>query len=117
MLWRWWRGFWLLRELRSHVSLLLDVQGYQIFVNGVFNGDPHPGNILRMPDGRLGLIDYGNVKRLDLRSRARLGRLIIALADGDRTAAVAHARELGFRTRRNDPEVLFRLAQLSFDRD
>ncbi len=26
-----------------------------------FNGDPHPGNILLCPDGRVGLIDYGQV--------------------------------------------------------
>lgn len=30
-------------------------------MDGAFNGDPHPGNILLMPDGKLGLIDYGQV--------------------------------------------------------
>jgi predicted unusual protein kinase regulating ubiquinone biosynthesis (AarF/ABC1/UbiB family) len=38
---------------------MLDVHADEIFNHGVFNGDPHPGNILLMPDGRLGLIDYG----------------------------------------------------------
>jgi len=117
MLWRFCRGFFLLRELRSHLDMLLAVQGYQIFVDGVFNGDPHPGNILLMPDGKLGLIDYGNVKRLTIAERALLGRLIIALADDDRAAVIARARELGYRTRRNNQEVIFRLARLSFDRD
>jgi len=117
MLWRWWRGFWLLRELRSHLSLLLDVQGYQIFVDGVFNGDPHPGNIMRLTDGRLGLIDYGNVKRFSVADRARLGHLVVALADGDRSRIVEKAKLLGFRTRHDDPEVIYRLARLSFDRD
>lgn len=28
-------------------------------MDGAFNGDPHPGNILLTPDGKLGLIDYG----------------------------------------------------------
>ena len=37
------------------------VHGHQIFVDGAFNGDPHPGNILLTPDGKLGLIDYGQV--------------------------------------------------------
>ena len=36
-------------------------QGYEILRLGVFNADPHPGNVLLMPDGRLGLIDYGQV--------------------------------------------------------
>lgn len=38
------------------------VHGHQIFVDGAFNGDPHPGNILLTPDGKLGLIDYGQVR-------------------------------------------------------
>lgn len=39
------------------------VHGHQIFVDGAFNGDPHPGNILLTPDGKLGLIDYGQARR------------------------------------------------------
>jgi hypothetical protein len=26
----------------------------QMLIDGVFNADPHPGNVLFMPDGRLG---------------------------------------------------------------
>jgi Ser/Thr protein kinase RdoA (MazF antagonist) len=33
--------------------------GHQVLVEGVFNGDPHPGNFLVLPDGRIGLIDFG----------------------------------------------------------
>jgi methyl coenzyme M reductase subunit C-like uncharacterized protein (methanogenesis marker protein 7) len=33
----------LARAQRSHLRLLLDAHGYQIFVHGRFNGDPHPG--------------------------------------------------------------------------
>lgn len=40
------------------------VHGHQIFVDGAFNGDPHPGNILLTPDGKLGLIDYGQARAL-----------------------------------------------------
>ena len=42
----------------------MEVHAYEIFNNGVFNGDPHPGNILLMDDGRLGLIDYGQVRTI-----------------------------------------------------
>lgn len=38
------------------------VHGHQIFIDGAFNGDPHPGNILLTPDGKLGLIDYGQAR-------------------------------------------------------
>src|SRR5262249_27662854 len=31
----------------------------QVFVNGLFHGDPHPGNILVQPDNRVAFIDFG----------------------------------------------------------
>jgi hypothetical protein len=34
----------LARSQKSHLNLLLDVHGHQIFINGCFNGDPHPGS-------------------------------------------------------------------------
>ena len=37
------------------------VHAHEIFMNGAFNGDPHPGNILLCDDGKIGLIDYGQV--------------------------------------------------------
>ncbi|KAH6565178.1 hypothetical protein BASA60_010008 [Batrachochytrium salamandrivorans] len=51
-------------DIKSIFKTLVNVHGKQILIDGVFNGDPHPGNILVMPDGRLGLIDYGQVKTL-----------------------------------------------------
>jgi len=32
---------------------------------GLFNADPHPGNYLFMPDGRIAFLDYGCVQRFD----------------------------------------------------
>ena len=32
---------------------------------GVFHGDLHAGNMLVLPDGRLGLLDFGVIGRLD----------------------------------------------------
>lgn len=37
----------------------------QVFIDGVFHGDPHPGNLFVLPDGRLGIVDFGIVGRLD----------------------------------------------------
>lgn len=36
-----------------------------LFCHGMFNGDPHPGNYLFYPDGRIGFIDYGCTVRYD----------------------------------------------------
>ena len=41
------------------MDILLRVHAFEIFELGAFNADPHPGNILMLEDGRLGLIDYG----------------------------------------------------------
>ncbi|HEX5052258.1 MAG TPA: AarF/UbiB family protein [Planctomycetota bacterium] len=48
-----------------------------VFVDGFFHADPHAGNLLLLPDGRLGLIDCGMVGRL---SDARRGEFIALLA-------------------------------------
>lgn len=41
------------------VSVLLLL--LQVLEHGCFNCDPHPGNLMLMPDGRLALIDFGQV--------------------------------------------------------
>jgi ubiquinone biosynthesis protein len=46
----------------------------QMLVDGRFHADPHPGNVLVLADGRLGLIDFGAAGRLDPSSRRRCGR-------------------------------------------
>jgi len=49
------------------VDDLIYIHGWEVLVDGYFNGDPHPGNILLLgvDEGRpqLGLIDYGQVKK------------------------------------------------------
>jgi ubiquinone biosynthesis protein len=39
----------------------VDAYFKMIFEDGFFHADPHPGNIFVMPDGRIGLMDYGIV--------------------------------------------------------
>jgi predicted unusual protein kinase regulating ubiquinone biosynthesis (AarF/ABC1/UbiB family) len=56
-------------------------------------GDPHPGNILLCRDPKdgtphLGLIDYGQVKRLTKEQRHLFCRLLIALDDENREEVV-----------------------------
>jgi aarF domain-containing kinase len=105
-------------NLGSILQTLSEVHAYQIFNDGVFNGDPHPGNILLFPDGRLGLIDYGQVKRWTLEQRLAYAELIVALAKDDKDEIVrAFQQELKFETQRNDPAVHYRLACFWNDRN
>jgi ubiquinone biosynthesis protein len=48
-----------------------------ILVDGFFHADPHPGNVMYLPDNRIALIDFGMVGRL---SPARRGQIIDLLA-------------------------------------
>ena len=60
---------------------------------GLLHADPHPGNFRLLPDGRLGVIDFGAVARLpDGRARAdrAAGRLALE-GDGPRTCSPACA--------------------------
>ncbi len=65
---------------------LLRSMVYQITEGGVFHADPHPGNILLLNDGRLALLDFGSVGRLDAQQRAALQNLLIAVGRGDPAA-------------------------------
>lgn len=44
-----------------------------------FHGDPHPGNILVLADGRLGLIDFGMTGKLDSFGRAFVLEMLAAI--------------------------------------
>jgi aarF domain-containing kinase len=48
-------------DLGHALEILCQVHANQLFEGGAFNADPHPGNILLLENGKLGLIDYGQV--------------------------------------------------------
>lgn len=58
---------------------LLDCLLRQILLEGVFHADPHPGNMMVLEDGSLGLLDFGSVGRLDASVRSALQRFLLAL--------------------------------------
>jgi predicted unusual protein kinase regulating ubiquinone biosynthesis (AarF/ABC1/UbiB family) len=52
----------------------------QVTVAGVYHADPHRGNVLLTPDGRLALLDFGLIGRLDDDTRTSLALLLLAVA-------------------------------------
>ncbi|GAA3363233.1 AarF/UbiB family protein [Streptomyces antimycoticus] len=57
---------------------------HQILRAGVFHADPHPGNVLLLDDGRIGLLDFGSVGRIDPSVRHALQEMLVAVDRGDR---------------------------------
>ncbi|MFA5058197.1 MAG: AarF/UbiB family protein, partial [Opitutaceae bacterium] len=56
---------------------------HQIVITGFFHADPHAGNVLVTPDGRLCLLDWGLAGHLTRRLRHALADLFIAAAAHD----------------------------------
>jgi len=98
------------------IELLCRVHAHEIMVDGVFTGDPHPGNVLLLPDGRLGLIDYGQTKRITREVRIAVARAVVALANDDQLEVVRVFKDdLGARHKYNKPEMGWRLAAFWFN--
>jgi ubiquinone biosynthesis protein len=55
----------------------------QMLVDGRFHADPHPGNVLVLADGRLGLIDFGATGRLDPLQQASMREMLVAVQQRD----------------------------------
>lgn len=105
-------------DLGYTLELLSQVQASNIFKDGVFNGDAHPGNILLLEDGRLGLIDYGQMKTMTEEDRVKYAKLIIAHARGDKDEVVRiHFDEQGTITKHRNTEVAYLMSSFYNDRD
>jgi len=57
-----------------------------ILVDGFFHADPHPGNVMYLPDNRIALIDFGMVGRLSPARRRQIIDLLAGLAGHDEEA-------------------------------
>lgn len=103
------------RQLRSnplavsvlrYLQLLVRALGHQLLRTGCYSSDPHPGNLLMLPDGRLGLLDFGQSGTLDAKQRLWLARTFLAIAGNDESALATLAAERGMRTKHNLPQTL-----------
>lgn len=65
----------------------------QVFRDGFFHADLHPGNIFVAPDGALVAVDFGIMGRIDRRTRFFLADMLLGFLSGDyRTVAEVHFR-------------------------
>ncbi len=65
------------KKLARHV---LDASFQQLFTDGLFHGDPHPGNVMVLPGDRIGLLDFGLVGRLTRGMQESIILLVLAIS-------------------------------------
>jgi ubiquinone biosynthesis protein len=83
--------------LRAYLEQILD--------HGFFHADPHPGNLLITPDGRVGLLDLGMVARIGPRDREKLLKLLIDVVEGRGREAAEKAIDIARPTDQFDREA------------
>lgn len=66
-----------------------------IFHHGFYHGDPHPGNLIVLPDGMIGLVDFGMVARLDDQLREDIEDMLIAIVSQDSQQLTSLVMRLG----------------------
>jgi len=85
----------------------------QMLAGDIFHADPHPGNVFIRPDGRLELIDFGAVGRLDPYERSGLIDLLRGLHSEQPSVIREGVLRIGTITRSIDEDALDReLARL-----
>ncbi len=88
---------------------LLDTYFHQIFVEGFFHADPHPGNLFVQPLGqpveedgdggrrfRLVFVDFGMVGRIESLMGENLSKLLVSVTQKDARALTEAYNDLGF---------------------
>lgn len=82
-------------ERRTELAqVLLGEVLHQVLNTGLFHADIHPGNVLVTDDGRLALLDFGSVGRLDSGSRTAIALLLFSLRTGDAAQATSTLYDL-----------------------
>ncbi len=71
---------------------VLEASFQQLFTDGLFHGDPHPGNVMVMEGNRIGLLDFGLVGRMSKAMQESIIVLVLAvsLRDPDSVARLLY---------------------------
>jgi predicted unusual protein kinase regulating ubiquinone biosynthesis (AarF/ABC1/UbiB family) len=88
-------------DLTRLVETVVDAYIKMMLEDGVFHGDPHAGNLLVDPQGRLVLLDFGMVLQVERETRRRLVETVLAAARQDVDGVINGFYELGIL----DPDV------------
>ena len=97
------------------VSAVMELYIQMMLVDGLFHADPHPGNLLVAPDGRIVLLDFGMVVPVPRETRWHLIQTVFAAIRKDVDGLVAGFDALGVIEPGADLEQLKGLARALLD--
>jgi len=82
-------------DLHRLVETVAEAYIKMMLEDGVFHADPHAGNLLVDPQGRLVLLDFGMVLQVERETRRRLVETVLAAARQDVEGVINGFYELG----------------------
>jgi predicted unusual protein kinase regulating ubiquinone biosynthesis (AarF/ABC1/UbiB family) len=84
-------------EERFKASRLLMIAVWgPLLLNGTIHSDPHPGNFLLLPDGKVGVLDFGAIKQVSQRWLDVNRRLFTFVVKGEKFDGVQLSLDCGF---------------------
>jgi len=87
----------------------------QLFINGFFHADPHPGNLFVTEEGELILLDFGMVQKIPSRTRQAIIQLVKAANARDFELYIKCAKRLGIISQDASDFDMQDLAERIFD--
>jgi ubiquinone biosynthesis protein len=93
-------------EAHTLAHKLIEASYAQVFDTGLFHGDPHPGNLLVLPDGRLGYLDFGLVGTISAEMQQVVSSIFMSMVFRDADGLVMAFTRAGASRGRLDLKAL-----------
>jgi ubiquinone biosynthesis protein len=109
-------------DRRAAARTCVEAYCQQIFIDGLYHADPHPGNLLvqrpTVPGGPSAVVflDFGATATVSEQMRRGMVSFIQGAITRDSNRIVTAMKEMGFISRRADPEVFDRVVQYFHDK-
>lgn len=87
-------------------NTLAEMTFQQVFIDGFFHADPHPGNMLIQPNNKIVLLDFGMVGRLTSDMKENFGLLLINMMRENIAGMTEYLLKMGTQTVSIDEEAL-----------
>ncbi len=88
----------------------------QIFIDGVYHADPHPGNFLVQTGPKIIMMDFGATARISDNMRRGTAKFIEGIIRRDNRIISQSMKDMGFIAKVENEEVFDRIVEFFYDR-